>query len=469
MLRAGSSGSSSGVVNGLGATRTINGQISAVLLGDSITAQHTAGSAGQISSSQSTRGYFTWVNFKLGNPFYAPMGYDGNLPYNTGSTSGTGRPVGHNAGIGSDKIPGMLSRLQSDVIALNPAVCFFHAGTNDLQGGDTPANIKANIQTVIDRLLAASIMPVVIGILPRNADGGADFSATSRLQRCDINRATQNYCLTKGAIYINPDIAMCDPATGSLISGYSADGVHPNAVGAEALGGAVIAGINHLALGPPYRELIQNVYDVYDGTNNLFGNLLPNADLSGTAGTAGTGVTGSVADTWTAEMTSGSATSTVVASKSTLSLYGNTIVTQKFVVTHDGLGLSSETLRFKHTSPATISTAAANGVWVQGSSYIKVSAPTGTKNVISAMFLIEDQSDGRFSRNGLYRDTGLYMNGVLREGAINGIPKQLKGTTGVKCNYQFVFDNTIAGETTIEVAMPFYGVCSVTPPWTLYV
>jgi len=471
MLRAGSGSGGSGVVNGLGSTRFINSQIPVVLLGDSITAQHVAGSASQISASSTTRGYVNWVNFKLGNPFYFPMGYDGNLPYDTGSISGTGRPVGHNAGIGSDKLPGMISRLQTDVIALNPAICFFHAGTNDLQGGDTAANIKANFATIIDRLLAASIHPVVTGILARNATDGAgvDFDATKRLRRCDINRYVKAYCMAKGATYIDPDIAFCNPATGDANTGYTGEGLHPNSVGAEYIADTVLAAITRLNIGRPYRDLINNVYDVYDATENPFGNLLPNADLSGTAGTAGTNVTGSVADTWTAEMTSGSATSTVVASKSTVSIYGNSIVTQKFVVTHDGLGLSSETLRFKHTTPATITTAAANGTWVQGSSYLKLSAPTGTKNVISAMFLLEDQSDGRFSRNGLYRDTGVYMIGAAREGLINGVPKQLKGTTGLKWNYQFVFDNTISGTTTIEVALPMYQVCPVTPPWTYYV
>lgn len=68
--------------------------ISAVLFGDSITAQHSGGSAGSRNASMSMRGYFNWVQFKLKHPFYCPMGYDGNLVFNTGIVSGTGRPVG---------------------------------------------------------------------------------------------------------------------------------------------------------------------------------------------------------------------------------------------------------------------------------------------------------------------------------------------------------------------------------------
>ena len=443
--------------------------IPAVLLGDSITALNTTGSVSSRNGGQTTRGYFNWVQFKMKHPFYCPSGYDGNLPFNTGSISGTGRPVGYNAGIGSDKLPGMLGRLQSDVIAYKPAFCFFMGGTNDLQGGDSAANIKANIATVIDRLLAANIHPVVIGILPRNATdaAGADFDATRRLMRCDINRATKNYCLAKGATYVNPDIAFCDPATGDAKTGYTVDGVHPSSVGAEALGDAIIEALP-AGLLPPNRELINNVYDVYDATNNPFGNILPNAKLAGTAGGKGTGCTGNVADSWTAEMTSGTFTSTAVCSKSTLTLNSNQLVTQKFIVTHNGAGLAAETLRFRHSSPATITTAAANGVWMECGAYIKVSAPTGAKNLISAMMLIEDQANGVLVRAGLYRDSGVYMNGVAREGFIGMIPRQLSGTNGVKVSLQFVFDNTIAGETTIEVTSPFTGVCSVTPPITYY-
>lgn len=359
----------------------------------------------------------------------------------------------------------MLNRIQSDVLALKPAFCFFHGGTNDLKANDSVASIKANIVTIIDKLLAAGIHPVVIGILPRNNidTAGFDFDATQRLRRADINRATRAYCLAKGATYVNPDVAWCDPATGDARTGFTGDGVHPNAVGAEALADVVIEALPQNLL-PPQRELVNNTYDVYDATNNPYGNLLPNGSLTGTGGTKSVNCTGTVANTWTAEMTSVSATSTVVCSKSTLVVNGTTLTSQKFVVTHNGAGLASEILRFRHTTPATITAGVPAGTWLESGCYIKVSAPTGTKNIISAMMVLEDQSDSHFSRTGLFRDTGVYMNGVAREGFIGMLPCYMSGSSGVKVSLQFWFDNTISGETTIEVALPFAGVCSVAPP-----
>ncbi len=439
--------------------------ISAVLLGDSIVGSNSAGSNGTRNANHSVGGFFNWVQFKLKYPFYCPMGYDGNLPFNTGSVSGTGRPAGHNAGIGGDKLPGMLSRIGSDVIVLKPAYCFVHGGTNDIKFDDSAANIKANMAAIIDRLLAAGIHPVVIGILPRNNidSPGADFTATQRLIRCDVNRATRAYCLAKGATYVNPDPRWCNPATGDARTGFTGDGIHPNAVGAEALADAVIDALP-VGLLPPLPDLCQNVYDVYHAANNPFGNLLPNAQLAGTGGAKGVGCTGSVADTWTAEMTSGSATSTVVCSKSTLLIGGNAVPSQKFVITHNGTGLATETLRFRHTTPATITTPLAAGVWVEQGAYVKISAPTGTKNLMSAIMMIEDQNNAEYSRAGLSRDGGVYMNGAAREGFIGMLPHQMRDASGAKVSLQFWFDNRIAGETTIEVAMPFFGVSPVTPP-----
>lgn len=67
-----------------------------------------------------------------------------------------------NKGIGSDTAAGVLARLQSDVIAHNPAVCVLMIGANDLVLGVTLASFKSTLEDIADALSLAGIKLVIM-------------------------------------------------------------------------------------------------------------------------------------------------------------------------------------------------------------------------------------------------------------------------------------------------------------------
>ncbi|MDA1222033.1 MAG: DPP IV N-terminal domain-containing protein [Planctomycetota bacterium] len=68
-----------------------------------------------------------------------------------------------NRGISGDTTRGMLLRLPGDVLALNPSAVVMLMGTNDLEEGDAPESIAANIRAIVDGIAAhGPDVPVVL-------------------------------------------------------------------------------------------------------------------------------------------------------------------------------------------------------------------------------------------------------------------------------------------------------------------
>lgn len=116
----------------------------------------------------------------LGDSITLGIGYGGVTAANRFSTL-IGRAAGYadadiiNAGVGGDNSAGMLSRLQSDVLAHAPSVCVVMAGNNDCYGAapkyQSVQQYRENMTAIIATLKAAGVKPVVIS--PMFVVGGA--------------------------------------------------------------------------------------------------------------------------------------------------------------------------------------------------------------------------------------------------------------------------------------------------------
>ena len=65
-----------------------------------------------------------------------------------------------NAGVNGDTSANALARLNTDVIAYNPAVCSIMIGINDWATGVPVSTYQANMRSIIQGLLSANIRPV---------------------------------------------------------------------------------------------------------------------------------------------------------------------------------------------------------------------------------------------------------------------------------------------------------------------
>jgi lysophospholipase L1-like esterase len=72
-----------------------------------------------------------------------------------------------NAGIVGNNAADVLARLQTDVIASDPALCYVAVGTNDASQHWYIPSFKANIISILQALKAAGIIPVLFTITPR--------------------------------------------------------------------------------------------------------------------------------------------------------------------------------------------------------------------------------------------------------------------------------------------------------------
>jgi acyl-CoA thioesterase I len=139
-------------------------------------------------------------------------------------------------GISGQTAPQMLVRFRSDVIALKPALVHIMAGTNDVAhntGPETPEEIEGYIRSMVELALANRIKVVLASIPPAKEffwHRGLEPAAQIRA----LNSWLREYAASRGLAYIDywSVLATTD---GAMKLEYSADGVHPNAAGYEAM------------------------------------------------------------------------------------------------------------------------------------------------------------------------------------------------------------------------------------------
>ena len=139
-------------------------------------------------------------------------------------------------GISSQTAPQMLVRFRSDVVTLRPAVVHILAGTNDIArntGPETDDEIFGYVIGMVQLAHANRIKVIIASILP-----AADFpwrqglDPAPRIER--LNARLKGYARNHGFIFADYWSVLAS-SDGSMNPRFSADGVHPNAAGYEAM------------------------------------------------------------------------------------------------------------------------------------------------------------------------------------------------------------------------------------------
>jgi lysophospholipase L1-like esterase len=142
-----------------------------------------------------------------------------------------------NRGISGQTTPQMLIRFRPDVIALKPRVVVILAGTNDIgsnTGLSTLDMIEDNLMSMADlatvnriRVVLSSVMPVCDYYQPQTQRRPPEKIIA-------LNKWMKDYAAAKGYIFLDYYPAMVDDQ-GMLKKEYTADGLHPNDAGYEAI------------------------------------------------------------------------------------------------------------------------------------------------------------------------------------------------------------------------------------------
>ncbi|MEO5597447.1 MAG: GDSL-type esterase/lipase family protein, partial [Novosphingobium sp.] len=151
-------------------------------------------------------------------------------PYLKGSQTLVGR------GIAGQTASQMVLRFRGDVIDLKPAVVHIMAGTNDVarnNGLESLEEIEGYIASMVELAQANNIKVVLASIPP-----AGEFAWHKGLQPAPkisaINQWLKAYAARLGLPYADYWSVLATPE-GAMKPEYSADGVHPNAAGYEAM------------------------------------------------------------------------------------------------------------------------------------------------------------------------------------------------------------------------------------------
>ena len=203
-----------------------------------------------------------------------------------------------NAGIGGQTTSQILSRLQSDVIALKPGWCHLLAGTNNMGVSGGVAQAKSDIAAMLNALSFAGIKTILGTIPPRI---GANYTGTIKPDTMELNRWIVAQGRTRpNLIVVDYFQALTDPTGNYAPSVFgqnsTSDGTHLSAAGGYACGRALADAVTASGEATPS-------YRFHPPTSANGINLLPYPYLNGTSATAapqGTTVAGAGAasSTW---------------------------------------------------------------------------------------------------------------------------------------------------------------------------
>ncbi len=150
-----------------------------------------------------------------------------------------------NRGISGQTTAQMLVRTYPDVVALQPAAMVLLAGTNDIAGNNGPQTldmIKHNLMAMAELAQVHHIKVILCALTPIS-DQGPQGSEKQSVHRppadiLKLNSWLKDYAFKTKFAYVDYYSAVVD-AQGEFRSGYSDDGLHPNARGYQLMKAAV--------------------------------------------------------------------------------------------------------------------------------------------------------------------------------------------------------------------------------------
>ncbi len=317
------------------ATKRLAAGVKVLTIGDSIFDFADRFTSGGLVLEHQTNSEIAWARLKLsqdgGSRFRHFIWQDGS-----------GRR-GANQGVGGDEPNLVLARLPAILSACDAPIVVVNVGTNAQAPDDQVTPAVANMEQIVDTILAAGRICILGTIRPRKVDVSGYASGSYLWQRrLDINTWIRAQKGRPGVVIWDPDPDMLklSGATerGEAADDVTVDDVHLNARGAFVSGYKSLAAALSSVIEPgTYWPALS------DTTLNIF----PYGQMASDGGTANTGVTGSIATGWVAERTTGS-TITAVASKQS----GNR---QQFVITSNTTPNTTNVLRLYHTPTTALS------------------------------------------------------------------------------------------------------------------
>lgn len=208
----------------------------AVFLGDSITNRSNAG---------------------------ADRGWVDQLPRILGTAVLSDRSV--EEGVPGERSDQMLARYATSVRANGAEVLFVLAGTNDAGQERTLAQFAAAIEGIVAEARRDGI-PIIIGTTPPL---GASRSSADRLRVAQYVAWLTSWAPRNGVVVADVHKALVTNGGDTMITGYDADGIHPNTLGHQRIAVA-FANAFTAAFGSPAQHLVQSVTPFNLITNALF-------------------------------------------------------------------------------------------------------------------------------------------------------------------------------------------------------
>ena len=114
----------------------------------------------------------------------------------------------------------LVELVQSQVIDLEPQVCFIMAGINDIMVGVCPEKAQANYQSILEKITSKNITPIVTLTLYEQND------PASKREVEQLNNFLIHYCTANKIEYLDLNALISDP--NGLKSEFAADKTHLN-------------------------------------------------------------------------------------------------------------------------------------------------------------------------------------------------------------------------------------------------
>jgi lysophospholipase L1-like esterase len=157
-----------------------------------------------------------------------------------------GRPY-VNRGISGQTTAQMLVRIYPDVVALRPAAMILLAGTNDIAANNGPQTLDMIEQNVMAMVELAQVHHIKVILCALTPISGKQSEHRPPADILKLNAWLRAYAATTRSAFVDYHSAVVD-AQGEFRSGYSDDGLHPNARGYQLMKAAVSKALDDVAM-----------------------------------------------------------------------------------------------------------------------------------------------------------------------------------------------------------------------------
>jgi lysophospholipase L1-like esterase len=157
-----------------------------------------------------------------------------------------GRPY-VNRGISGQTTAQMLVRIYPDVVALRPAAMILLAGTNDIAANNGPQTLDMIEQNVMAMVELAQVHHIKVILCALTPISGKQSEHRPPADILKLNAWLKAYAAKTRSAFVDYHSAVVD-AQGEFRSGYSDDGLHPNARGYQLMKAAVSKALDDVAM-----------------------------------------------------------------------------------------------------------------------------------------------------------------------------------------------------------------------------